>query len=444
MKRAPFSRSWRRAAVRLVILATCLASLPAQSSAQEQAQGQGQGQGQAATGRLAEIRASGSQKFTAAQIVAAIRLQVGSPVGRGDFQQAADKLAKSGRFSSVEYRYGDTEAGVRVEFQVTDAPSLPVWFDNFPWFTDDQLIAALKSSVPLFDGTAPEGGSLLDDLCDALQLEIGKTGLHKAVSHSLVTLPGSDERVQRFRVDDDSLTLVSIEFGDALAENDRSLHSRLSDIVGGKYSRTALLLFELEQVRPVYLSQGFVRVKFGVPAAKVLGSSVSITVPIDPGPVFTWRAPAWSGATVFGPLDLATLIPLHEGEVADGMKIEQGWQAIRDAYGARGYLDVNLSPAPHFDEGSKAVSYAVEITEGPQYHMGKLVLTGLSPEGERRIREGWKIPPGAVFNRAVYDQFIASGIREAFSGMPFHYEKIGRFLQEDPKSATVDVLIDFQ
>jgi outer membrane protein assembly factor BamA len=105
---------------------------------------------------------------------------------------------------------------------------------------------------------------------------------------------------------------------------------------------------------------------------------------------------------------------------------------------------VTLLPAPHFDEGANTVSYAVRITEGPQYHMGKLVLTGLSTEGEKRIRAAWKIPTGAVFSRAVYDEFISSGIREAFSGMPFHYEKIGRFLQEDPKSATVDVLIDFQ
>jgi len=39
---------------------------------------------------------------------------------------------------------------------------------------------------------------------------------------------------------------------------------------------------------------------------------------------------------------------------------------------------------------------------------------------------------------------MASRMREAFSGLPFHYEKIGRFLREDSKNATVDVLIDFQ
>jgi outer membrane protein assembly factor BamA len=438
MKRGSLFGSAVTAALRLATLAACMGALSAQSSARQQAQEQG------GTSRLAEVRVTGSTKFTSEQIVAATDLHIGSQVGQGAFQQAADKLAKCGRFTNVQYRFGDAEAGVRAEFQVADAPSVPIWFDNFPWFTDAELIAALRSSVPLFDGTAPEGGSLLDDITDALQLQIGKLGIHNTVSYALITAPGTEERVQQFRVDDENLNVASIEFSDALAQNDRGLHSRLTDVVGPKYSRTALALFEFEQVRPLYISHGYTRVKFGAPATKVAGSSVSITVPVDPGPVFTWRAPTWTGATIFGPLELATMIPLHDGDVADGMKIERGWQAVSDAYAVRGYLDVSLSPVPHFEESAKTVTYAVSITEGPQYHMGKLALTGLSTEGEKRIRGAWKIPEGAAFSRAVYEEFIRNGIREAFSGLPFHYEKIGRFLQEDPKDGTVDVLIDFQ
>jgi outer membrane protein assembly factor BamA len=438
MKLRSFFLSAAKVAARLALLAACMALLPVHSSAQQQAQDQ------TGKGRLAEIHATGSSKFDSEQIIAATGLHVGAEVGRDDFQQVADKLAKCGRFSNVQYRYGDAEAGVHADFQVTDAPSVPVWFDNFPWFTDDELIAALKTSVPLFDGTAPEGGSLLDDISDALQLQIGKLGVHNTVSHALITAPGGDQRIQQFQVDDENLSIASLEFSDPLAQNDRGLHSRMSDIVRGKYSRTALALFEIEQVRPVYISHGYIRVQFGTPSTKVIGSSVSIAAPIDPGPVFTWHSPTWTGATIFGPLSLATMIPLHDGDVADGMKMEQGWQVVSDEYAERGYLDVKLSPVPHFDETAKTVTYAVAITEGSQYHMGKLVLTGLSVEGEKRIRDAWKIPEGAVFNRAAYEDFIRKGIKDAFSGVPFHYEKIGRFLQEDSKNATVDVLIDFQ
>ena len=387
---------------------------------------------------------TGSTRFTSEQIAAATGLHVGSGVGRDDFQRAADTLAKTGRFASVEYRYSDSDQGVRAEYQVTDAPSLAVWFDNFPWFTDEELKEALQAAVPLFDGTAPEGGSVLDDISDALQLQIAKAGVHSTVSHVLTTAPGSEERMQQFRVDEQRFVVASIEFGDTLAQSDRGIHTRLPDLVGAPYSRAAVALFEFEQVRPVYISHGFLRVRFGPATAKVAGTSLAISAPIDPGPAFTWHAPTWTGNSVLGPLELATLVPLHDGDIADGTKIEHGWQAIDDAYARHGYLDVNLSLVPHFDDAAKTVTYSVAIAEGPQYHMGKLVLTGLSMEGEKRIRTGWKIPEGAVFDRGVYEEFMASGIKEAFAGLPFHYEKIGRFLEKHPNDARVDVLIDFQ
>jgi len=405
-------------------------------------------QDQAATARLEAVQITGSTRFTPDQIVAATSLRVGSQVGRDDLQRAADDIGKTGRFSSVQYRYATSDTGLRAEFQVTDSPAVPVWFDNLPWFTDDELLAALKKSVPLFDGTAPEGGSLLDQISDEIQGQLAARGVRASVSHALTTVPGSDDRIQQFRVDEAGLSVASLEFGDDLAQNDRGIHTRLSDVVGQQYSRAAIILFEFEQVRPVYYSHGFLRVKFGLPVAHIVDSGgsprVALSAPIDPGPAFTWHPPTWSGSSVFGMLELSTLVPLHDGDIADGMKIERGWEAVRDTYAERGYLDVNLTATPHFDESAKTITYSASITDGPQFHMGKLVLTGLSLEGERRIRAAWKIPAGVVFNRSVYEDFITNGIKEAFSGLPFHYDKIGRFLQEDPKNATVDVLLDFQ
>jgi len=433
--------SFRRpalAALRVAGLIAVAFGLAAVSIAQEQA----------GTSRLAAVTVIGSKKFTSDQIVAAMGLHAGSQVGRDDLQRAADDLAKTGRFSSVQYRFATGDEGVSAEYQVTDAAAVPVWFDDFPWFTDDELTAALKKSLPLFDGTAPEGGALLDQISDEIQGQLSARGVHGSVTHALTTVPGGDDHIQQFRTEDAALDIASVEFGDALAQSDRGIQSRLSDLVGEKYSRAAVALFEFEQVRPVYFSHGFLNVRFSPPAARVIdtggNSRVAIVAPIEPGAAFTWHAPTFIGSSVLGTLELATLVPLHEGDVANGMKVESGWEAIRGAYAQRGYLDVNLTATPHFDNGAKTITYSVSITEGPQFHMGKLVLTGLSLEGEKRIHAAWKIPPGEVFDRSVYEEFITTGIKEAFSGLPFHYEKIGRFLQEDPKNATVDVLLDFQ
>jgi outer membrane protein assembly factor BamA len=334
---------------------------------------------------------------------------------------------------------------------VTDAPLVPVSFDNFPWFTDEELNSAIKGSVVLFDGMAPTRGAILEEMSTALTKFLETRGIRASASHTLITPPTRGQRTLEFRVEGAESNVASVEFSDPLANGDRALQQRLSDIVGKPFSRSTIELFAFEQVRPVYLAHAFLRVQFGRPTPRFAGNAknslpnqVVVLVPVDPGPSYIWRGVKWGGNSTLSESDLDKFAELKPGDPANGLKIEAAWEGVRHAYGQRGYLDVNVDPVPQFDENAKCVSYAASITEGPQYRMGTLVLTGLSPEGERRIRAGWRIAPGAVFDENAYDQFLDSGIKQAFAGLSVHYDRIGRFLQQDPKTGKVDVLIDFQ
>ncbi len=401
------------------------------------------GQSETGTSRLDAVQVTGSSRFPAAQLAAATGLQVGTQVSRDDLQKAANTLAQLGPFATVNYRFSSGDAGVRVEYQVTDGPEVAVSFDNFPGFTDDELKAAVKSAGVLFDGQAPLHGAILDAMSDALAKLIATRGMNFAVSHALITLPSGDQ-VQQFHIEGGAIRIASVDFSDPLAQSDRGIRARLSDIVGQPFSRSAIDLFEFEQVRPVYLAHAFLQVRFDPPQANFVNGAVAVVAHIDPGPAFTWGGANWRGNSAIGVLDLDTAIPLHAGDPANGMKIEAGWDAVRALYMQHGYLDVDLKSAPKFDDAAAKVNYSVAVTEGPQYHMGKLVLSGLSIDGESRARGAWKIPAGAVFDDSVYEEFLENGIKQAFAGFPFHYEKIGRFLQKDPAAGTVDVLLDFQ
>jgi outer membrane protein assembly factor BamA len=400
------------------------------------------------TGKLASIKIIGSAKYRSEQIASETGLSPGSTITKGDLQRGADRLAELGLFATVQYRFATEDAGVRAEYQVTDAPTVPVWFDNFPWFTDDELSAALKKEIPLFDGTAPEKGSLLNEMSSALELLLQTRGVNSSVSSTLTNAPVTDARVMQFHVEHAGVNIAAVEFSDPLAQGERGIQQRLADVVGQQYSRILVELFEFEQVRPIYLSHAFLRVRFGTPTAQITGSGgnarVTVVAPIEPGPAFAWNGVQWAGNSSVSSAILNGMISLRPADPVDGMRLEAMWDAVRGEYARRGYLDVKLNVAPQFDDSLKRVTYAVSITEGPQYHMGKLVLTGLSIEGERRIRAAWGIAEGAVFNSDIYEQFANTGIKEAFTGLPFHYEKVGRFVQEDAKNATVDVLLDFQ
>jgi outer membrane protein assembly factor BamA len=406
---------------------------------------------QAGTAHLDSVLVTGSMRFTSEQISTAIGLRAGEVIDRDTLQGAADKLAELGLFSNIQYRFSSVATGVKVTYQVADAPLLPVTFDNFPWATDEDLSAGLKASGILFNGSAPAKGTILDAMSEALGHVLDQRGIHARVTHQVITLPVKDQMVQQFRVDDANLTVQSIEFNDDLAKNDRAIQERLADLVSKPYSRSSIELFELEHVRPIYLAHSYLRVQFGPTVARFaakpsepLAGPVIVSIPIVVGPAYRWGGVEWRGNDSVPSANLDQVVDLKPGEPADGNKIEVVWERARATYGQAGFLDATLNPEPQFDDKAARVIYTVTITEGPQYRMGSLVLTGLSLEGERRIRKAFPIAPDAVFNKGMYESFVDSGLKSAFAGLPVHYDKIGRFLQEDQTGAKVDVMLDFQ
>ncbi len=108
----------------------------------------------AQAGKIAAIKVTGSRRYAEARIAAATGLHIGDSVGREEIQAAADRLTQLGPFANVRFRFTSAGEKVAAEFQVEDAPTVPVSFDNFPWFTDDELTAALQQAVGRGPGKA--------------------------------------------------------------------------------------------------------------------------------------------------------------------------------------------------------------------------------------------------------------------------------------------------
>src|ERR1700722_9484992 len=395
--------------------------------------------------RLDAIEVTGS-RFASKQIVEAVGVRAGVSITRDGLQQIADKLSALGAFATVKYHFTTAGTGVRATYEVTDAAAIPVTFDNFPWFSDLQLSDALKKSVVLFDGLAPASGALVDSMDDALMKFLDAQGSHKPIP-----LTDKDGQVQQFHVEEGSFLVQAVEFSDPLAKSDPHIQDRLVDVVGQPFSRNKLEIFEFEQVRPVYLAHAYLQAKFGVPAvrfaappANPLAGAIIITAQIDPGPAYKFGGVTWNGNAGVSSADLNGVVQMQAGSPADGNEMEALWKRVLDKYEQAGYLSADIHPTPNFDAKAGTVSYTVNITEGPQYHMGNLVLPGLSVEGERRIRKALPIPADALFDKVAYQIFMDKGLKAAFNGLPVHYDKIGNFLQLDMPNSKVDLLLDFQ
>jgi outer membrane protein insertion porin family len=403
---------------------------------------------------IGQVHAAGSRHYSEDQIVKLSGLMTGAPVTAEHLQAVANYMTQLGIFSRVNYRYTSTATGINVEFQVEDAPLVPVWFDNFPWFSAEELMNSVRLAVPIFDGMAPQAGSLLDEISSSLTLLLHTNNISGTIERMLLNRPGGDDMIMQFRVAGPILTIDSMAYTDALAQNSEKLRDRSPDLIGKPFSRFAIEMFILEQVRPLYLSSGHLRIRFGAPEPRFTGSPneplpshIAVTIPVEPGPAYKMGAVTWSGNIVITAAPLNTLVTVKPGEVADGMALAGVWNRVEREYARRGYLDANVDPQPQYSDADGAVSYRVAIEEGPQYRMGKLVITGLSLDAERALRAAWKQVPGDVLDGAYVDDMLVKLEKptpDIFGRLPLRYSEVGHLLAPGENPGTMDVMIDFQ
>ncbi len=408
----------------------------------------------APTARIADIKVNGSHKHSAAELAYASGLKVDQVVTREQLQAAATKLVNSGLVTNVNYKFTTDTVGVHIVFNVQDADAVPVLFDNFPWFSDAELGAVLQQAVGVFDGVAPPQGDVLDKMTGALQDLLFSRGVHGRVEHMLLERPDGPGQIMQFTVTGIAVKVAGVTFTDPLAMKSLEVSARLVDAVGQHYSRLTMITFDFEQVRPTYLTNGYLNVMFGTPTAVLTGETtpagdktVRVTVPITPGVQYHLAAIEWSGNTALTSANLTAMIAIAPGALADGNKIQGAIQSIDQHYAHIGYLDAQVEPTAQFDDANAKVSYQMKVTEGPQFRMGNLVITGLSLDAEKKLRAAWTLAQGTAFDQDYFDNFVskmAKPTTEVFGNIPVHYEKIGDLLRRNEENHTVDVLLDFQ
>jgi outer membrane protein assembly factor BamA len=403
---------------------------------------------------IASIKVTGAQKFPADQIITASGLKAGDVVTAEQIQDATNRLSALGIFSAVNFRYAAKGNAINLEFQVQEAPTYPILFDNFPWFTSAEIGDAIRNQVGLFTGEAPDGGAMIDQMTAVIENLLASQKIKGRVSHQLLAATVGEGMVMQFRVEGVPLRIQSVQFGDSVAANSERLKDRVPDIKGLSYSLFAVEVFENEQVRPLYAAKGLLQAQIGPPQTHLIPdmndpkeTAVELLIPIQPGPVYSWKGVSWQGNMAAQSPSLDGAVELKPGDVADGMKIEELWQKIESYYGQRGYLDMKLAATPQFDDAAHQIAYRVSISEGSQYRMGDMVITGLSLDAEKRLRQAWQISPGQIFDDGYYElhvKILSKPSREIFGDLPVHYNEFGHLLRPDTNRHTVDVLLDFK
>src|SRR5438093_10148315 len=95
---------------------------------------------------LVRIEFVGLKRLTRDQVIAMSGLKVGQVIDANILDASAGELLKTGMFRKLSYRVHNSPGNqATVTFELEEsAVSLPVVFENFVWFTDEEIASAVR------------------------------------------------------------------------------------------------------------------------------------------------------------------------------------------------------------------------------------------------------------------------------------------------------------
>ena len=366
------------------------------------------------TFRLQTVRVIGSHRFREEELVATLGLKRGDTVSVETLQKAADRLMATGVLASLEYKYTPLSTGLLVEYTATDgADFLSCRYDNIVWMNSEDLTKAVHEKVPLYNGEAPSSGELLDQIKQAISDVLAQQGIATSVRYELHAqgVGGPIDGVSfvsdtvRPKVQEILLTGAPLLTPQERVESTKRL-------IGDEYSATNLHDSLLRSLFFVYGNKGYLRMRVGEPAAKIVGdpkqAMVSVTVAVEEGPQYRWKGITWTGNSTISTGDLDKAVPLRAGEIADHSKLDLGLSGVQRAYKSKGYIGMKLQRTPSFDDQDHTVSYEVKVTEGDQFRMGALHIMGVDAAVADKLQKNWKMARGDAYN----DEYLQTFLKE--------------------------------
>lgn len=366
----------------------------------------------AAAHKLVAVEVSGSSRYSAKEVLAASGLVLGSTVDESQLEDATKRLAQSGAFSEVSYTYAYSPEGTKVEFHVTDADHfIPVTFDNFVWFSDEELSARLQELVPLFKQQVAVKGDMLASLEEALQGLLNERKIPANVQYLRMGTQDGPVQSLQFSASGLNIHIGAIEFEGADGAELPALKRAAETMEGEEYSRVKLAEFAQQKLLPVYLQRGFLQARFGPPKVKVTDEkapdvTVSVAVPVERGAQYQLSRITFSGSKIFPAEKLGALMQVKEGEPVNALQLNRDLEAARKLYGTAGYIEAKVSVSPQWDRQSRTVAYDIGIQEGEQYHMGDLDILGLDPRDVDKVRELWTLRQGQPYDISYPARFV--------------------------------------
>ena len=133
--------------------------------------------------------------------------------------------------------------------------------------------------------------------------------------------------------------------------------------------------------------------------------SFAVTAHVESGRRYFLGEIRFLAGTQFSHQELRSMFPIQAGDLLNTHGIHAGLNALRSAYGERGFIDFSPVPTTTTDELHGRISIEIELEEGRQFRISETRILGLDRASASSLLENSGLEPGNIFNPRLLEDF---------------------------------------
>lgn len=403
---------------------------------------------QAQTYTAARVHFSDPGTFTQEQLEDAAGVHAGTKLTADELGAAAQRLVDTGYFDAMSATIEGNVTAATVEFDDKPTPlshMMHVGFENFIWLTHDEITAAIRGKVPLFNDYLLDNSPHTSDVQAALTAALAAKSIAANVAcEDFESTLRHPRREIGCRIVRPTVRVANIKLGGVTPELMPFIQKSVNATARTQYTEGPADETTADRILAPLLDAGYIHAALTgtTPApAPVADDTVPVvlTARLAAGEVFHVSAITFAGNDFLSAEAFASTAKLHPGDIASRQALLNTLTPLDAAYRRKGYMDVIVNAVPTIDTANHQVAYSVTVDPGEQYRLREATTNNLDPAAKADFDRGFLMKQGDNYNPEYVSTFLEQNTAlRALAGYHALFKAYA-----DPNSHTVDLVLNF-
>jgi len=395
--------------------------------------------------RIAKIEVTGNERIDTAFIMNNVKTKEREAYNLDKLREDMKNIYKTGFFSDVQINVQDTDAGKAVTFVVIERPPIKAIYlsGNKKLKTSD-----ITEKLKIKTNTVLNIERIKESMDEIKKLYSTKGYYATRVNYDIEYGEAYDVTVN-FTIDEPAQAHVrKVAFTGNKTFKDGKLKDYmrtrekgiLSWFTGSGILDDEALEDDRKNLEAFYHDHGYLRVKVGIPDIKISqdGKSISISIPIEEGNVYTIGTVNFEGDIIFDTAVLMRSLKSRTGRTFSSMAYQEDILNLVDLYQDKGYAFCDVTPLTLLDDDARKVNLTFNITKGKEIYFNRINILGNTKTRDKVIRR--------ELNFAEGDRFSATNLKASkkkLKNTTFFKETDMKLVRtEEPDKVNVDLSVE--